>query len=154
MAAIDPDATREYEDDADTSKPARATLRIIRVPADLDLDDDEDYEDDDEDSEEGSDDEEINGGPSDKEKAKKLREAAAFKELEDAMDDDESEGEDEVDIMSLISKVIKGKGPATDDDDEDEDEEDEAVQLQEVVVCTLDAERVCSRPEVAMTEEH
>jgi FK506-binding nuclear protein len=145
MAAIDPDATPEYENDADTSKPARATLKIIRAPADMDLDDD-DYEDDedDEDSEDDSDDEEINGGPSDKEKAKRLREAAVLKELEDAMDEDDSEGEEEVDIKSVISKLIKGKGPATDND---EDEEDEGIELEEIVVCTLDAERVCFRPQ-------
>jgi FK506-binding nuclear protein len=145
MAAIDPAASPEYEDDADTSKPHRATLKIVRVPAGMDEDedsDDDDYEDDDEqDSEEDSDDEEINGGPSDKEKAKKQKEAAALKDLEDTMDEDDSGEESDVDIKSVISKLLKGKGRATDDEDDDDDEE-EGLELEEVVVCTLDTEKV------------
>lgn len=140
MAAIDPDAAPEYEDDADSSKPPRATLKIVRPPPGMDLDeDDDDYEDE---SDEDSDDEEINGGPSDKEKAKKLREAARRKEMEDAMDEDDSdEAGEEVDIKSAISKLIKGKAPAKDGDDDDDDD-DESLDLEEIVVCTLDPERV------------
>jgi FK506-binding nuclear protein len=141
MAAIDPDATPEHEDDADTSKPSRSTLKIIRPPPGMDLDeDDEDYEDEEDESDEDSDDEEINGGPSDKEKAKKLREAAALKELEDAMEEDDSEGDGDIDIKAAISKLIKGKAPAMDDDEDDED--DESLELEEIVVCTLDPEKV------------
>ncbi|GAD93617.1 FK506-binding protein 1A [Paecilomyces variotii No. 5] len=139
MAAIDPDEAPDFDDGAGPSKP-RATLRLIRAPGGVDFDDDEeddeDYEDE---SDEDSDDEEINGGPSDKEKAKQRKEAAALREMEDAMDDDESEG-DEVDIKSAISKLLKGKAPAT-DDDEDDDESDESLELEEIVVCTLDPER-------------
>lgn len=149
MAAIDPDASPEYEDDADSSKPPRATLKIIRVPEGMDEEedsDDEDYEDDDEmDSEEDSDDEEVNGGPSDKEKAKKQREAAALKDLADAMDEDDSGEDGEVDIASVISKLIKGKGRAADDED-DEDDEEEGLELEEVVVCTLDTQKVSHIP--------
>ncbi|KAL1970084.1 hypothetical protein VTN77DRAFT_6489 [Rasamsonia byssochlamydoides] len=142
MAAIDPDAAPEYEDGADTSKPPRATLKIVRPPPGMDLDDDdEDYEDE---SDEDSEDEEINGGPSDKEKAKKLREAAARKEMEDAMDEDDSEGEGDIDIKSAISKLIKGKAPAKDGDDDDDD--DESLELEEIVVCTLDPEKHCQQP--------
>ena len=118
MAAIDPDEAPEYEDDQDTSKPSRATLKIVRAPPGLDLEDsdedDEDYSDDED--EEDSDDEDVNGGPSDKEKARKLKEAAALKDLEDAMeeDDDEDEDNEDFDLKAAISKLIKGKGPALD----------------------------------------
>jgi FK506-binding nuclear protein len=142
MAAIDPDETPDFEDDS--SRRPRATLKIVRPPPGLDLDDDEDdddYEDDeDEDSE---DDEELNGGPSDKEKARKLRAAAALKEMEEAMEEDDSDDGEEFDLKAAISKLVKGKAPATDDDDED-DESDEGLELDEMVICTLDPERVCS----------
>ncbi|KAL4911049.1 hypothetical protein BDW74DRAFT_5182 [Aspergillus multicolor] len=139
MAAIDPDETPEFDDD-NTRRP-RATLRLIRAPPGLD-EEDSDYEDEDEDdSEEDSDDEELNGGPSDKEKARKLKEAAYLKELEDAMSDDEDSDEgEEFDLKAAISKLVKGKAPATDDDDED-DESDEGLELEEMVICTLDPER-------------
>ena len=143
MAAIDPDEAPEFEDDNDSSKTPRATLKIIRPPPGLDLDesDDEDYSD--EEDEEDSDDEEINGGPSDKEKARKLKQAAAQKELEEAMEEDDEDEEDEsgFDLKSVISKLVKGKGPATDDDDED-DVSDEGLDLDENVICTLSPEKV------------
>lgn len=148
MAAIDPDAEPEYENESDAKKPARATLKIVRLPEDLDIDeeDDEDFEDSDDEeySEEGSDDEEINGGPSDKEKAKKRKEAAALKDLEDGMDEDDSESEQPANIKSVISQLLKGKAPATGDEDDDDEEEDdeEGLDLEEVVVCTLDTEKV------------
>ncbi|KAL4874778.1 hypothetical protein BJY04DRAFT_233310 [Aspergillus karnatakaensis] len=141
MAAIDPDETPDFEDD--TTRRPRATLKIVRAPPGLDYDeesDDEDYEDD-EDEEDSEDDEELNGGPSDKEKARKLRAAAALKEMEEAMDeDDESDDGEEFDLKAAISKLVKGKGPAT-DDDEDDEESDEGLELDEMVVCTLDPER-------------
>ncbi|KAJ5832918.1 hypothetical protein N7474_001229 [Penicillium riverlandense] len=153
MAAIDPDEEPEYED-GDSSKPARATLKIIRPPPGMDLDDsdedDEDYSDDDEEEDDDSDDdEEVNGGPSDKEKARKLKEAAALKDLEDAMeedDDDEDEDDSGFDLKAAISKLIKGKGPATDDDEEDDDESDEGLDLDENVICTLNPEQNCQQP--------
>ena len=141
MAAIDPDETPEYEDGVDPSRP-RATLKIIRPPPGLDLDEDDEDEDDDE--EEDSDDEETNGGPSDKEKARKLKELAALKEAmeDDEEDDDDDEDEDEeFDLKAAISKLVKGKAPATEDDDED-DESDEGLDLEETVVCTLDPAQV------------
>ncbi|KAJ5720596.1 uncharacterized protein N7483_008530 [Penicillium malachiteum] len=146
MAAIDPDEEPDYED-GDSSKPARATLKIVRAPPGLDLDeddeDDEDYSDE-EDDEEDSDDEEVNGGPSDKEKARKLKQAAAQKELEDAMDEDDDESDGGFDLKAAISKLIKGKGPALDDEDSD-DESDEGLDLDESVICTLNPEKNCQQ---------
>lgn len=147
MAAIDPDEAPEYEDDQDSSKPSRSTLKIVRAPPGLDLDgddeDDEDYSDEDE--EESDDEEESNGGPSDKEKARKLKEAAALKDLEDAMEeDDEEEGDDEdFDLKAAISKLIKGKGPALDDEDS---ESEEGLELDENVICTLSPSQVRPTP--------
>jgi len=139
MAAIDPDETPELEDGIDPSRP-RATLKIIRPPPGMDIeesDEEDDWEDDDEDS-----DEESNGGPSDKEKARKLKEAAALKEMEeDEDDDDEDDDDEEFDLKAAISKLVKGKAPATDDDDE-EGEDDESLDVDEAVICTLDPEKV------------
>ncbi|PYH87601.1 kinase-like protein [Aspergillus ellipticus CBS 707.79] len=149
MAAIDPDEAPEYEDGFDSNKRPRATLKLVRAPPGLDLDDeDEDDEDWEDDSEEDSeDDEEVNGGPSDKEKARKLKLAAARKELEEAMDEDDDEEDDdeegEFDLKAAISKLIKGKGPANDDDSDDED--DEGLELDETVICTLDPEKNCQQ---------
>ncbi|KAB8075758.1 hypothetical protein BDV29DRAFT_171453 [Aspergillus leporis] len=148
MAAIDPDEEPDF-DGHDTNKRPRATLKIVRPPAEMDFDesDDEDYED--VDSDEDSDDEELNGGPSDKEKARKLKELAALKEMEEAMDEDDEEEEDsedgEFDLKAAINKLVKGKAPATDDDDED-DESDEGLELDETVVCTLDTEKNLQQP--------
>ncbi|KAL4997924.1 hypothetical protein BDV10DRAFT_194750 [Aspergillus recurvatus] len=144
MAAIDPDETPEF--DGDSTRRPRATLRIIRAPPGLDEEDsDDDYEDED-DSEDSEDDEEVNGGPSDKEKARKLKEAAYLKELEDAMsEDDESDEGEEFDLKAAISKLVKGKARATDDDDEDAESE-EGLELDEMVVCTLDPERSYQQP--------
>ncbi|KAJ5773357.1 hypothetical protein N7457_008253 [Penicillium paradoxum] len=145
MAAIDPDETPEYEGDEDSSKPSRSTLKIIRAPPGLELDeddeDDEDYSDEEEDSE---DEEESNGGPSDKEKARKLKEAAALKDLEDAMDEDDDEEDDEdFDLKAAISKLIKGKGPALDDEDS---ESEEGLELDENVICTLSPSQNYQQP--------
>lgn len=149
MAAIDPDAAPEYENDDDSQKPSRSTLKIVRMPEDLEDDeDDEDYSDDEEDySEDDSDEEEINGGPSDKEKAKNRKKAAALKDLEAAMelDDSEDSNESSTDIQSVISQLLKGKAPATGDEDEEEDDE-EGLELEEVVVCTLDTEKHYQQP--------
>ncbi|KAL2870948.1 uncharacterized protein BJX67DRAFT_369859 [Aspergillus lucknowensis] len=143
MAAIDPDEAPDFEDD--TSSRPRATLKIVRAPPGLDLDDEDEDDDDYEDvgDEDSEDDEEINGGPSDKEKARKLRAAAALKEAME--EDDESDDGEEFDLKAAISKLVKGKAPATDDDDEDEDD-DESLELDETVICTLDPERNYQQP--------
>jgi len=57
----------------------------------------------------------------------------------DAMDEDESEGDEEVDIKTAISKLIKGKAPATDGDSDDDSDED--LDVEEIVICTLDPEK-------------
>ncbi|PWY83689.1 hypothetical protein BO94DRAFT_625290 [Aspergillus sclerotioniger CBS 115572] len=146
MAAIDPDEAPEYEDGFDSNKRPRATLKLVRAPPGLDIDeeDDEDWEDDEDD--EDSDEEEVNGGPSDKEKARKLKLAAARKELEEAMDedDDEDSEESDFDLKAAISKLIKGKGPAN--DDESDVDSDEGLELDETVICTLDPEKNCQQP--------
>ena len=142
MAAIDPDASPEFSEEFNSDKKPRATLKLIRAPdgmyEDDDESDDEDYED--VDSDEESSDDESNGGPSDPAKAKMAKKAAALKELEDAMDEDESDEGDDEDLKAAISKLIKGKGKALDDEEESDDEE--GLELEEVVVCTLDPERV------------
>ena len=140
MAAIDPDEAPEYEDDQDSSKPSRSTLKIVRAPPGLDLD-----EDDEDDEDYSDEDEESNGGPSDKEKARKLKAAAALKNLEDAMeeDDDEEDDEEDFDLKAAISKLIKGKGPALDDEDS---ESEEGLELDENVICTLSPSQVRQTP--------
>jgi FK506-binding nuclear protein len=144
MAAIDPEAMPEYEDSANASKPPRATLKIVRPPPGLDFDDDseddDDYEDDEDEEDDLSSEDEENGGPSDRAKMKQAMKAAALKDMEDAMDEDDSEADDEVDLKAAISKLIKGKAKATDDDDSDTSDGPE---LEELVVCTLDPEKVC-----------
>uniref|UniRef100_A0A093VTH3 FK506-binding protein n=1 Tax=Talaromyces marneffei PM1 TaxID=1077442 RepID=A0A093VTH3_TALMA len=145
MAAIDPDAEPEYEDDAAAGKPPRSTLKIVRLPSDMDMDDEDDEDYEDEDSEDDSDDEEINGGPSDKAKAKQRQAAAALMDLDDDEDDDEDDT-DRADFKAALSQLIKGKGPATGDDDEDDDDDEEGLELEETVVCTLDTEKQYQQP--------
>lgn len=143
MAAIDPDEEPDF-DGIEANKRPRATLKIVRPPAGLDLDESDDEYEDEEDSD-VSDDEEVNGGPSDKEKARKLKEAAALKEMEEAMDEDDDEDEsddEEFDLKAAISKLVKGKAPATDDDEDEES--DEGLELDEMVVCTLNPDTVCA----------
>ncbi|KMU72743.1 hypothetical protein CISG_03177 [Coccidioides immitis RMSCC 3703] len=145
MAAIDPDALPELEDEASAHKPPRATLKIVRPPPGLDLDDDEDDEDysDIEDDDESSDDE-ANGGPSDPTKAKLAKQAAKLKEMEDAMDEDEDDSDgDDIDLKAAISKLIKGKGKVTDDSGSEGSDD---LELEEVVVCTLDPEKNYQQP--------
>lgn len=146
MAAIDPDEAPEFDADSEAGKPSRATLKIVRPPPGLDFDeDDEDYsdEEDDEDDED-SDDEEVNGGPSDKEKARKLKQAAVQKELAEAMEEDDDEDDEsddgDFDLKAAISKLIKGKGPAH--DDHSDCDSDEELDLDENVICTLSPETV------------
>lgn len=139
MAAIDPDAVPEFEDEAHANKAPRATLKIIRPPPGLDYEDSADDEDDEDDES----DDEANGGPSDPARKKRAMLEAALKNMDDGMDeDDEDEDDDDedTDLAAAISKLVKGKGRATDDDDSDSDED---LELEEVVICTLDPERVC-----------
>ncbi|KIX98301.1 uncharacterized protein Z520_05602 [Fonsecaea multimorphosa CBS 102226] len=165
MAAIDPSAEPELED-PDDKRPARATLKLIRVPdgmldEDDDDDDDEDYlaalEDDDEEDDEDDedeDDEEVNGGPSEK----KSKASAGDEDDDDDedMEDEDDEDDDDEDAAAIarlteLMKSAKGKGKAKalegeDDADDEEDEDDEALEMDEVVICTLDPEKNCQQP--------
>ncbi len=73
----------------------------------------------------------------------------ALKELLDSLDNDSDEEMD--DAPNGVGKVDKkGKAKATDDEEEDEeddeedddDNDDEELELQELVICTLDPEKV------------
>ncbi|EEQ87614.2 hypothetical protein RJZ56_004325 [Blastomyces dermatitidis] len=156
MAAIDPDSQPEFDAETEGKTP-RATLKIVRPPPGMDLEDDsddEDYdgEDGDEDDDMEDSEDESNGGPSDPAKLKKAREAAALKDLLDQSDDDDSDGED-FDLKAAISKLIKGKDKATGDDDVDSDIS-EGLEMEEVVVCTLDPTKNCQQPLDFVVGEH
>lgn len=155
MAAIDPD--QEFEENvSDGGKKApRATLKLIRLPLRSDDDSDSDSEDEEfaalmngdmSDGEDDSDDEEVNGGPSDPSKSKKGRREAAMKAITDAI----KEGVDKEEKVTngTTSGTVKGKGKATSfaDDDEDMmdeiDDSDEEGEAEEFVLCTLDPNQV------------
>ncbi|KAF2267436.1 hypothetical protein CC78DRAFT_512106 [Lojkania enalia] len=159
MAAIDPDAEPQLDEDRETP---RATLKLIRTPLGrLDDEDDSDYEDDDEDDieaikarlagvisdddEDMSEDEddsenEKNGGPSDPAKAKQAKRAALTKKLQKELEAEEIE----LDTLTNGVNGTKGKARASDDgissDEEEEDEEEE------FVICTLDPEKNYQQP--------
>jgi hypothetical protein len=162
MAAIDPSATPEGDEGA----PVRATLKIIRQP--LIYDDSEDDEDDENDfdpaemermlAEESSDDDEDDeedaaGGPSDPTKTKAARKAAAREAIKKLLEGDDGMDVDETKSNGIKSAKARGKMPASDedDDDEDDDEDDsdledmEGGEIEEFVICTLDAEKVCPK---------
>lgn len=161
MAAIDPDAEPQIDDE---HKHPRATLKLIRVPSDYDSedDDDEDYEEGDieaiaarlraagalpeadsdmSDSEDSEN--EKNGGPSDPARSKKAKQAALTKKLQEELEADEMD----IDGMTNGKGKAKGKAKVTDDDDlsdeDDDDDEDDEDEPEELVLCTLDPEKVC-----------
>lgn len=162
MAAIDPTDPPQADENGNIPSVPRATLKIVRprFPDMMDeLDDDrlqrlmygsDESEDDSEDSDEDGDDE-PNGGPSDPAKTKKAKREAALKKLieaaqaEEDSDEEMADGEGAKKTNGTAKKVNKkGKEPATssDEDDDEDDEDDEEVDWQELVVCTLDTERV------------
>jgi FK506-binding nuclear protein len=147
MAAIDPSA--EPVIDPEDKHPPRATLKMIRVPDDM-LDDDEDDSDDEdfdlEDLEDEDDeDEEINGGPSEKKSKSKTEDEDA--DMEDEDDEDDDDDDDDAEAIAQLAKIMKyakGKGKAVDgeeDADDEDDSDDESLEMDEVVVCTLDPEK-------------
>ncbi len=162
MAAIDPTEAPQADENGIIPSVPRATLKIVRprfpdmmdeldderlkrlMYGSSDEDDDEDSEDDDEDN----DDDELNGGPSDPAKSKKAKQEAALKKLIEAAKEEEDSDEEMADNGAKTNGTKKpkkkGKEPATssDDDDDDDDEDDEEIDWQELVVCTLDTERV------------
>ncbi|KFY93750.1 hypothetical protein V498_04272 [Pseudogymnoascus sp. VKM F-4517 (FW-2822)] len=149
MAAIDPSAPIDPE--APEGSVARATLKLIREPiGPQDEEDDSEADDDDEymrallsgpDSEEDDSEEDEEAGPSDPAKSKKARKQAALEELLASIDKDDSDED-----MEDEPKKVKGKSKAAaleeDDDEEDSDEDDEEdMEIEEFVICTLDAEK-------------
>lgn len=159
MAAIDPTASPEADEDGNLPSVPRSTLKLIRLPSSDS--DDEDEDEDDEDDEylkalinaDDSDSDEENGGPSDPEKKKKRAEALAA--LIKAAQEEESSDEEMTDAKPNGKKSAKGKAKATeeDEDDEDSDDEDDVLVPEEFVLCTLDTERVSFRPPWAPTED-
>ncbi|KAI8954295.1 hypothetical protein F4801DRAFT_575687 [Xylaria longipes] len=154
MAALDPTEPPEADEDGNIPTVPRSTLKLIRKRASLDADIDDDYlqqlmagDDDEEDSDEGEDDDEPNGGPSDKAKSKKAK-AEALKKLiaaAEAEDSDEEMDEDDAKPNGKTNK--KGKEPATSsDDDDDESISSEDLEIEELVICTLDTERNYQQP--------
>lgn len=162
MAALDPTEEPQADDEGNIPAVPRSTLKLIRKRPSLndELDDeflnqfmgggDSDEDDDEEDS-----DEEANGGPSDPSKSKKARREAALQKLIQAVQEEDSDEEMEDDdakpkskangVAKATKKGKKGKEPATSSDDEDDDEsiDSTTLDLEELVVCTLDTERVC-----------
>jgi FK506-binding nuclear protein len=145
MAAIDPSAEPELDDPED-KRPPRATLKLVRVPASMldDFDDDSDdddfdLEDDDEDEDDSDEeDEEVNGGPSEK-KSKAKTEEDDDEDMEDGDEDEDDDEEDDAEAIAQLAKImksIKGKGKAVDGEED--------LEMDEVVICTLDPEKVCS----------
>lgn len=148
MAAIDP--SEEIEVEAGESKhKVRATLKVVRVPADMfdDEDSDEDdYADIDDEDEDDSEDEEVNGGPSEK------KSKAAALDGDSDMDEDEDSEIDDAEAQAVLAKLMaanaKGKSKALEDDAEDLDEDSDLDDLgmDECVLCTLDAEKQYQQP--------
>ncbi|GAO19253.1 hypothetical protein UVI_02055000 [Ustilaginoidea virens] len=163
MAALDPTAQPEADEEGNVPSVPRSTLRLVkRAFPGLDEDEDEDDEIDDEymkamlaasDDDDDDEEEEANGGPSDPAKAKKQKQAAAIKALLEATQDKDDDDDEE---MEDAKPNGKGKGKANaveeeeeddeeDDEDEDEDDQsDEGADLENFVVCTLDTERANS----------
>ncbi|CAP59977.1 uncharacterized protein PODANS_1_3000 [Podospora anserina S mat+] len=151
MAALDPTAAPEADEEGNIPAVHRSTLKIIRVVND-DEGDDEDEDEylqkllgggDDEESDEESD-EEPNGGPSDPAKSKKAKRAAAIKKLMEAT---QEESDEEMEDVKPNGKKGKAKAKAEEESDEESDEDDEEEgELEEFVVCTLDTERTYQQP--------
>ena len=148
----DPNGPSE-EDGSEESEDEEEYLKKLLAGGDSEDDDDEDEDENDDDDESSSDDEEKNGGPSDPSKTKKARKEAAAQELLKALGE-QSDSEDEMDVDNIPGlngfakklKDKKGKGKATDEDLEEDDSEDDSEEaqdgLEEVVLCTLDPEKV------------
>lgn len=157
MAAIDPSASPRHSGTANGDTPARATLKILYDPNDpLDEDDSsqgseeflrmESLIGDDDEEELSSEDEERNGGPSDPSRSNKARKQAAAEQMMKAIAENDSDNEMSVDSDPLtngaLSKLKKGKGKATEEDEEGSDDEDDVDGLDELVLCTLDPDKV------------
>jgi FK506-binding nuclear protein len=149
MAAIDP----TQEPVGDSAGAPRVTLKIIRS-AYGDFDEEEEYSDDDDveaikrrlgiedgDFDEDSDEELVNGGPSDPEKTKQARKEALLK----ALKEDEEDDIDMDDTPNGVNGINKGKAKLVDmDDDSELSEDSDDAGVSEFVVCTLDPQHVCN----------
>lgn len=158
MAAIDPSAPPKHTGTANGDTPARATLKIIYDPTGP-LDEDDSSQDSEErlymeslirdDDEDGSssEEEERNGGPSDPSKRDKARKQAAAEQMMKAVADNFSDNEMSIDgdphTNGVLSKIQKGKGKATEEDEEGSEDEHDVDGLDELVLCTLDPNKVC-----------
>ena len=152
MAAIDPTVQA-------LDGPARATLKLIRVQDDDEDDEDDDFDPDnieelraklladgvlgsDDDSEDEESEDEKNGGPSDPQRSKQAKRDALQKKLQEDADAEEME----IDQLSKSVNGSKGKGKAlvSDDDDDSEDSDlDDDDEPEELVLYTLDPDKVC-----------
>ncbi|KAI0193344.1 hypothetical protein EV127DRAFT_424655, partial [Xylaria flabelliformis] len=155
MAALDPTEPPEADEDGNIPSVPRSTLKLIRKRASLDAGLDDDYLQqliaggDDEDSEEDSDedDDEPNGGPSDKAKSKKAKAEALKKLIAAAEAEDSDEDMDDGDAKPNGKASKKGKEPATSsDEDDDESISSDDLEIEELVICTLDTERNYQQP--------
>ncbi|KAI0409597.1 hypothetical protein F4802DRAFT_152318 [Xylaria palmicola] len=153
MAALDPTEPPEADEDGNIPSVPRSTLKLIRKRPSLDRDIGDDYlerlmaGDDDEDSDDEDDDDEPNGGPSDKAKSKKAKAEAIKKLIAAAEAEDSDEDMDDSDAKPNGKANKKGKEPATSsDDDDDESISSSDVEIEELVLCTLDTERNYQQP--------
>ncbi|KAI1734231.1 hypothetical protein F4680DRAFT_358080 [Xylaria scruposa] len=154
MAALDPTEPPEADEDGNIPSVPRSTLKLIRKRPSLDAGMDDDYlqqliagGDDDSDSDEDEDDDEPNGGPSDKAKSKKAKAEALKKLIAAAEAEDSDEEMDDGDAKLNGKSSKKGKEPATSsDDDDDESISSDDLEIEELVICTLDTERNYQQP--------
>ena len=113
---------------------------------------------DEDDEDKSSAEEEKNGGPSDPSKLKKARKEAAAQKFLDALaeqsNDKDEDGELELDQKPKVNGITKpsvaqkGKGKekaAISDKEDEEDVEGTANGMEEVVICTLDPEKVSGK---------
>ncbi|KAI0395761.1 hypothetical protein F5Y17DRAFT_422193 [Xylariaceae sp. FL0594] len=147
MAAIDPTEPPEADEDGNIPNIPRSTLKLVRRRVSSDDDVDVDYlekllanQDSEDDSED--DDDEPNGGPSDKAKSKKAKAEALKKLIAAANEEDSDEDMDDADAKPNGKPSKKGKEPATSSDDDDDDSiSSDDMEIEELVICTLDTER-------------
>ncbi|KXJ95447.1 hypothetical protein Micbo1qcDRAFT_157389 [Microdochium bolleyi] len=155
MAALDPTEAPEADEDGNIPNVPRATLKLIRQRySDLDEELDDEYLQammggDDDDSDEDDEDDEPNGGPSDPAKSKKAKQAAALRKLIAAAQAEEESDEEMADgeKSNGVGKAgKKGKEPATSSDEDEDDEDEDGLDMEELVLCTLDTERNYQQP--------
>ncbi|KAK0746275.1 hypothetical protein B0T18DRAFT_324382 [Schizothecium vesticola] len=156
MAAINPMAAPEADEEGNIPAVPRSTLQIVKVSEGGDDESDEDEDDAlerllaGEDDSDESEEEEANGGPSDPSKSKKAQRAAALKKLMAAAAEegsDEDMGDADVKVNGAKSK--KGKAKASEEDEEESEEEsdeEDDIEMEQYVVCTLDTERNYQQP--------